>query len=162
MQPGASRQTFAELRQNNSKLTAAKARYEAVKQAALEAAVEVIAGYVPASDRPLVQAFVSEVSSTVGRNALEGISAYFSPNTSAARAWVDNVRPVEAASSAAEWKIALRPAEAAKAGVSSEMAMAALVAKLQTDAVKAAEAGRVAKSAKGAVSILRRIPRIPL
>ncbi len=134
-------QTLAELRKSNERLSAAKARYAALRKAAVEAAAETVAQFVPQSERALVRAFVEETASSVARSALKSLKPFFPAEQAAAKAWVETVTPSRSPGAAveAEWKIGLRHAAHVPTGVPSQTAMALFAARLQTNAVRAAE-----------------------
>jgi hypothetical protein len=143
--PSASTQALAELRRSNEKLAAAKARYEAIRRAAVATASEALAQLMPQSEHVLVRAFVEEVTSSVARNALESLKPYFPAEPAAAKSWIETVAPARTGGAAAgqEWKIALRPLAQVSSGPSSEIAMSLLAAQLQTRAaLRAAEMRR--------------------
>jgi hypothetical protein len=154
LQTSAREETLAQLRKSNEKLLAARARYEALKTAAIEGVSEVIAQFVPQSERPLIRAFVAEVSSAVANNALSSLRPNFSPEASAAKTWVEGVTAAHGKSAAAsEWKLGLRPLASAQAGASSEALMALYAASLQSNAaLRAAEMRRLSFAKAGGFS----------
>jgi hypothetical protein len=164
--PSANTQTLAELRRSNEKLAAAKARYEAVRKAAVETTAEALAQLMPQSERVLVRVFVDEVTSSVARNALESLKPYFPAEPAAAKSWVENMTSARNLSPVPEpeWKIGLRPLTQASAGVRSEVAMSLLATQLQASAaLRAAEMRRFMATPSfrpGAAPRVRTVPRV--
>jgi hypothetical protein len=128
-------ETLVELRDRTAKLTAAKARYEAIRKAAFETATEMLVQIVPRSEQALTRAFIEEVSSSVARSALQTLKPYFPSGQSAkelAESWIPASETGKLVQS--EWKIGLKPLAQAPLGASSEMAMSMLASQLQTRA----------------------------
>jgi hypothetical protein len=139
-EPPAARPPAVELRQRNSKLAAARARYADLKETTTEEVTAMFMEIAPRSERALVRAFVREVASRVAGNSLDDLPPYFAPETSASSGWDGDVSAADGPTSPIEndWNIGLRPLVPAGAGHSSATAMAMLAGNLKTNAAERA------------------------
>jgi hypothetical protein len=139
---------LAELRVANERLTAQELRLRAARTAAIELASEAIASLAPKIDRPLVNAFVQELTSTLANGALKEVVPAAVADVSTAKEWVKTHlnfgQTVERPYVPHAWQFSMSSLErgAASGGVrTSELLMAALVARLHGQA-QAAQAMR--------------------
>jgi len=140
--------TLAELRVANERLTAHELRLRAARTAVIELASEAIASLGPKIERPLVNAFVQELTSTLARGALREVVPASVADVTTAKEWVRThfyvAQPVERAYVPHAWQFSMNSLErgAVSGGVrTSEVLMAALVARLHGQA-QAAQAMR--------------------
>jgi len=140
--------TLAELNVANERLTTQELRLRAVRTAAIELASDAIASLAPKIDRPLVDAFVQELTSTLARGALREVVPASVADVSTAKEWVKTHlnfgQPVERAYIPQAWQFSMSSLErgATSGGLrTSELLMAALVARLHGQA-QAAQAMR--------------------
>jgi hypothetical protein len=120
----------------------------AARTAAIELASEAIASLAPKIERPLVNAFVQELTSTLARGALKEVVLVSVGDVNTAREWVRTHlylgQPAERPYVLHPWQLSMSSLErgAASGGVrTSELLMAALVARLHGQA-QAAEVMR--------------------
>jgi hypothetical protein len=140
--------TLAELHIANERLTAHELRFKAARTAAIELASEAIASLAPKVERPLVNAFVQELTSTLARGALKEVVPTSVADVNTAKEWVKThfyvAQPIERAYVPHAWQFSMNSLErgAVPGGVrTSEVLMAALVARLHGQA-QAAQAMR--------------------
>src|SRR5262249_29167417 len=140
--------TLAELRVVNERLTAHELRLQAARTAAIELASEAVASLAPKAERPLVNAFVQELTSTLARGALKEVVPAKVGDVTTAKEWVKThlsfAHTLERAYVPHAWQLSMSSLErgAASGGVrTSEVLMAALVARLHSRA-QAAQAMR--------------------
>jgi hypothetical protein len=140
--------TLAELHVVNERLTAHELRLRAARTAAIELASEAIAWLAPKAERPLVDAFVQELTSTLARGALQEVVPTPVGDVNTAKEWVKThlsfAQTVERAYVPHAWQLSMSSLErgATSGGVrTSEVLMAALVARLHGQ-VQAAQAMR--------------------
>jgi hypothetical protein len=140
--------TLAELHVANERLTAQELRLRTVRTAAIELAAEAIASLAPKIDRPLVDTFVQELTSTLAHGALREVVPASVVDVSTAKEWAKTHlnfgQSVERAYIPQAWQFSMSSLErgAASGGVrTSELLMAALVARLHGQA-QAAQAMR--------------------
>jgi len=133
--------TLEELRVANERLTAHELRLRAARTAAIELASEAISSLAPKIDRPLVNAFVQELTSTLARGALKEVVPASVADVTTAKEWVRThfyvTQPAERAFVPHAWQFNMSSLErgAMPGGVrTSEVLMAALVARLHGQA----------------------------
>jgi hypothetical protein len=137
--------TLSELRERNVKLSAATARYNAVRDAAIEAVSETLSQIMPQSDKTLLKAFMGEISSSVAKSALHAVTPQFKSEPQAAKDWVETAlaaKPGEPVPVSRNWEIELKSLAPVQRGVTSEVAVALLAQRMHADAA-AAHAARM-------------------
>jgi hypothetical protein len=143
--------TLAELHVANERLTAHELRLRAARTAAIELASEAVASLAPKIERPLVDAFVQELTSTLARGALKEVVPASVGDVNAAKEWVKThlyfAQAAERAYVPHAWQFSMSSLErgATSGGVrTSEVLMAARVARLHGQA-QAAQAMRASR-----------------
>jgi hypothetical protein len=130
--------SLSELRAANERLVEHQLRVRAARTAAVELASEALSNLLPTIERPLVNAFVQGLSSSLARGALQEVMPARVVDIEGARDWVrTNVLGTDAAGKAhvpQAWRLDIAGLE--RGGVAgareSELLIAALVARLHT------------------------------
>jgi hypothetical protein len=164
---GAPEPPLSELRAANARLEDHHLRVRAARTAAIELAAEALAGLMPGAQRPLVDAFVQGLSSSLARGALNEVMPGRVTDVEAARAWVRT--NVHAADPTAKvhvphpWQFDIAALD--RGGIqgirNAELVVAALVARLhaqQTMLQQQAHAARLRMSSGGTPGVHR--PRL--
>jgi hypothetical protein len=151
---GSPEPSLSELRAANERLVAHELRLRAARTTAIELASEAFAGLMPASERPLVNAFVQGLSSSLARGALQEVLPARVADVQGARDWVRtnvlSANPVERVHVPHTWQFNVASVERG-AVRTSELLIAALVTRLHAQQVAAhAQAARL-----GALSAAR-------
>jgi hypothetical protein len=163
---GAPEPPLAELRGANARLEEHHLRVRAARTAAIELAAEALASLMPGAQRPLVDAFVQGLSSSLARGALNEVMPGRVTDVEAARTWVRT--NVHAADPAAKvhvphpWPFDVAALD--RGGIqgvrNAELVVAALVARLhaQQAMLQQVQAARLRTSSGGTPGVRR--PRL--